>query len=181
MVPPTKNESEVTYWSNLLKEQETWLRSILSARLESPDEVEEVFQEIGLALTNVNNRPDQIENAIGWLYQVAIRQVFQYRRKAGRYRKLLNRLPDQTIESDPREDDPLVILMRTERVEAIRTAMKQLSSQDREILLLKYLEKKNYQQIAEQLGLSRHAVEHRLVKARKALRKQIASGDDDLL
>lgn len=175
---PTSSSDPDLFWANLLESQERWLRHILSKRLENPEEVEDVFQEIGLAVSRSEHRPTDPDKAVGWLYQVAIRQVLQYRRKAGRYRKLMNRTQEQLPSQDLRADDPLVVLMRTERAAAVRQAVAQLDPKFREVLLLKYVDRLNYREIAQRLDLSRNAVEHRLVKARKALRQQLATDDE---
>jgi RNA polymerase sigma-70 factor (ECF subfamily) len=48
---------------------------------------------------------------------------------------------------------------------------------DREILMLKYTENWNYQQLAEHLGVTLHTVEYRLLRARKRLRQELTRLD----
>lgn len=157
-------------WSSIWNENERWITDVLRNRLHNSDEVDEVVQEIRLGLIKSGTTPADVENPSAWLYRIAVRQVLMYRRKKGRYQKLLE--SEQTRKKNDIEvsSNPLALLMRTERVAKIREVMQQLNELDREVLMLKYSENWTYKQLAEKLGVSVNAVEHRLVKAKKRLR-----------
>ena len=78
-------------------------------------------------------------------------------------------------ESNFREPEPLDWLLADERRDAVRSALERLRDQDRELLLLKYTEEWKYQQIAEHLGITETAVEARLHRARKRLRRELTA------
>lgn len=167
-------------WLEALRDNERWLRRVLENRLHSPEEVDDVFQEIGVAISRRDRRPESPASYQSWLYRVAIRQVLQHRRKSGRYRNLQRRNQELTPTSHPSTaDDPLITLMRTERQHSIRQAVNSLGELDREILMLKYVENWTYQQLADNLGVSKNTVEHRLVQAKRRLRKLLAQQAED--
>lgn len=179
---PTATEAEVeeVSWVKILSENERWVRRVLKNRLSRPDEVDEVFQEIGLAISRTDQRPGDLDNPIAWLYRVAIRQVLQFRRRTGRYRQLVGRSVSQSLARLPEEPGPLSMLIQADRAEALRSVLNHLNETDREILLLKYSENWSYAQLAERLGVSMNTIEHRLVKAKRHLRKLLTNRDGEV-
>jgi RNA polymerase sigma-70 factor (ECF subfamily) len=71
--------------------------------------------------------------------------------------------------------DPLGWLLADERQDLVRQAMARLPGRDVEILLLKYTENWSYEQLAQHTGVSESAIESRLHRARRRLRKQLAA------
>ena len=64
-------------------------------------------------------------------------------------------------------------VLAAERQQSVAAAMDELLPADREILSLKYTEGWTYKQLAEHLGAKVKTVEHRLMKARRALRNRL--------
>jgi RNA polymerase sigma-70 factor (ECF subfamily) len=161
--------------SQHLEEHGRWLRTILYARLRDPQAVEEVLQEVSLALVRGKSLPDDPDRVAPWLYRVAIRQTLLYRRKMGRRRKLEDRyaVVKPPVDHDPRSPDPLNWMLADERRKLVREAMNRLAPRDAEMLMLKYTEDWNYHQIAGHLGISHAAVESRLHRARARLRDEL--------
>ncbi len=159
-------------WAALLAQHDRWLRMVLWTRLTDREAVDEVLQEVALAAVRQSAPLDDVTKAAPWLYRLAVRQVLLYRRRCGRQRKRIDRYAElrQPREYDNRESDPLHWLLSKERQQMVRVALEQLPSRDAEMLLLKYAEQWNYQQIAEHLGISHSAVETRLFRARQKLR-----------
>lgn len=153
------------------------LRRVLYARLGSVDEVDDVMQEVALAL--VKQQPDVADpaKAPAYLYQVAVRQSLMFRRTVGRRRNMEKRFAE-TLNEDVQRD-PLDWLLADERRERIRQAMNDLTDDDREILLLKHGENMSYREIAETLSITESAVEARLYRARKRLRSRLAALEID--
>jgi RNA polymerase sigma factor (sigma-70 family) len=163
--------------ADILARHGRWLRTILFARLGDSQAVEEVLQEVSLALVKGQSLPTDDAAVPPWLYRVAVRQSLLHRRKLGRRRKLHDRFAEALppVDHDARSPDPLAWLLADERRRLIRTALRQLPRRDAELLLLKYTEDWNYQQIADHLGTTHHAVESRLHRARAKLRQELAS------
>jgi RNA polymerase sigma factor (sigma-70 family) len=173
--PPTDGNPGGRDLSGLIEQHSRWLRTVIYARLREPQAVEEVLQEVGLALVRGRSLPDDDARVAPWLYRVAIRQTLLYRRKMGRRRKLQDRYTEAAPpkEHDPASPDPLHFLLAEERRKLVREAMKRLNARDAEMLLLKYTENWSYHQIAEHLGISHSAVESRLHRARARLRTEL--------
>ena len=159
-------------WLAALQQNEPWLRKVLYNRVGDRDAVDDLMQEIGLAISRPELRPDD-ENKIGaWLYRVAIRQAYLYRRKKGRFRKLVGAAAQEPgMASSAETSNPLSWLLGREHRAAVREAMNRLKATDRDILTLKYVENWTYRELAERLGVTVHTIEHRLLKAKERLRK----------
>jgi RNA polymerase sigma factor (sigma-70 family) len=159
-----------------LAKHQGWLRTVLLARLRDADVVDEVMQEVAVAVIHQQSKPEIIEHPGPWLYRVALKQILMYRRKTGRRRRLLKALTQQPtpIDHTPHHYDPLQWLLMRERQQSVQTSLEQLGDRDREILLLKYNDGLSYEQIAERLGITAASVRMRLHRARIHLKNQLA-------
>lgn len=148
-----------------------WLRTVILARTGELAAVEDVFQDVALALSKPQQRA--VARVEPYLYRLAVRQSLLYRRRAGRQRRLQMRWREQN--GDPAEDrlDPGEWLLAMELRQTVREALQTLASKDREILLLKYSEDWSYHQLAAHLGIGHSAVEARLHRARQRLRDRL--------
>lgn len=153
--------------NSLIMQHESWLRRVLMHRLGDADIVDDVFQEVGLALSKCEQMPDSLQ---AWLYRVAVKQAYLAKRKLGRFRKLVNSAKAIIPNSDA-TPDPLTWLIGKERQQAVRVAFDELSELDRDVLMLKYSEGWTYRELTERMGVSVNAIEHRLLKAKSRLRK----------
>lgn len=106
-----------------------------------------------------------------WLTQIALHKAKNHARRARLRRKVVSLFggggdtlphPDAT---PPGGDHP-----SGERLDRTRVAMQRLPHKDREVLVLRYLEQRDIEQVAELLQCSRAAVDARLSRARKKLR-----------
>lgn len=168
-------EVETLDWTAALEQHEPWLRRVLLNRVGDRDAVDDLIQEVGLAVSRPDLRPADPAKLPAWLYRVAVRQAYLYRRKLGRYRKLVAGVTARTPRSQTvEEEDPLRGLVGRERSAAVQSSMKQLTETDRELLMLKYSENWTYQQLADRLGVTVHTIEHRLLKAKQRLRRILA-------
>jgi RNA polymerase sigma-70 factor (ECF subfamily) len=156
-----------------------WLRRVVTVRVQERQAVEEVMQQV--ALSAVVQRSPLLEPArlVGWLYQLAVRQTLIYRRKAGRYRALVQRYAHRqaTEEHDP-APSPLGWLLRDERRSLVQQALLRLPPRDADLLVLKYSEGWSVREMAERLGMKTSAVEARLHRARLRLRAELAGQFD---
>lgn len=154
--------------------EQSWLRSVIIARLGSAEGADDVLQEVRVAAIE-QKAPLREPGALrSWLFQVAVRQSLLFLRRVGRYRRLLARAA--TTMDDSRhtsEMDGLRWLLHGERRQLIRQALREIDGRDRELLVLKYLEGWSYQQIAEVRGSSVRAVESRVCRARARLRQRL--------
>ena len=156
-------------------QHESWLRTVVRSRLREPEAVEDVMQNIAMAIVKQNQALQEVNRLGAWLYQVAIRQVLMYRRAKGRKRKLHGRLLEGF--AVPIQHDscatPEQHVIAAETQQNVRLAMDELNELDRQILMLKYSEDWSYRQLAELLGVKEDTVEYRLTKARKNMRRSL--------
>lgn len=155
-------------------EHESWLRTVVRSRLQEPEAIEDVMQNIAMAIVRQREALVGVQKIGAWLYQIAVRQVLMYRRTTGRRRRLQDRL-NQGAVSEAEATGPLQVLLSQEAQSRVGEALAQLPELDRQVLLLKYTEDWSYREIAAHLGVQEETVEYRLMKARKSLRQRLKS------
>ena len=160
----------------LYLENESWLRTVVRSRISEQDAVEDIMQNIALALVRQREALEEINKVGAWLYQVAVRQVLMYRRTRGRRRRFENRVAGNPSDVTPTYEstNPVERVLVAEQQQQVQEAMGNLDELDRQILLLKYSEGWTYRQLAERMGVKEDTVEYRLTKARKKLRRLLA-------
>jgi RNA polymerase sigma-70 factor, ECF subfamily len=111
------------------------------------------------------------EEAKLWLYGVARRVLANQHRAVSRRNRLAERLREELPTALQAVSDPPA----ADR--AVLQALRELSDDDREILLLAAWEQLEPVEIAHVLGISRVAVRSRLHRARSRLRARLTDGD----
>ena len=163
-------------WRGALAEHDRWLRLVVLARIGDAgrgrtEAVAEVMQDVALAAGQGAEKLRDPSRVAAWLYRLAVTAALQYRRKAGRRRKLMDRYQQQVASSDVADSvDPLEWLLAEEQRQMVRAALADLPPREAEILLLKYTQDWTYAQLAERLDVSASAIEGRLQRARRKLR-----------
>ncbi|QDU28769.1 ECF RNA polymerase sigma factor SigL [Anatilimnocola aggregata] len=169
-------------WQAALAVHDRWLRTVVLARVQEPQAVDDVMQEVALAAVRQAAPLADVAKLAPWLYQLAVRQSLLYRRKCGRGRRLLAGVFERTREAQVTErSHPLAWLLAGERQALVRRALQVLPARDAQILLLKYTEDWNYHQIAGHLGCSHSAVETRLHRARQRLRTALLQLNSEIM
>ena len=174
--PGSKTETSID-WAAELARHRRWLRTVVAARCGESQAVDEIMQEVSMAVIKQSAPLRDSAKVAAWLYQIAVRQSLMYRRKHGRRRKLEQRFAER-LESQPRPNtapNPLDWVISEERRELVRIGLSRLNPKDAEILLLKYTENWSYRQIADHLDTTESAIESRLHRARKKLREIMAN------
>ncbi len=170
-VPPQFMTPQVLYLEN-----ESWLRTVVRSRISEPEAVEDIMQNIALALVRQRESLGELNRVGAWLYQVAVKQVLMYRRTRGRRRRFEDRLQTQagagTVGTSPL--NPAESVLAAEKKEQVQAALEGLNELDRQILMLKYVKGWTYRQLSDHLGVKEDTVEYRLMKARKNLRRLLA-------
>ncbi len=155
-------------WTAALEQHGPWLRRVLCGRIGNRHEVEDLIQDIALAVFRKQDvLPEDPQRVAPWLYRLAVRQSINFHRKKGRKS---NARPTSDLEVTDGQVEPLDWLLAIERRSAIQTAIEKLSPRDRDVLMLKYNENWSYRQLAQHLGIKEKTVEYRLMRARKRLR-----------
>jgi RNA polymerase sigma-70 factor, ECF subfamily len=163
-------------WGATLAQNEQWLRRVVAARLDEPQAVDEVMQDVALAAVAQRSPLVNPARAAVWLYRLAVRHVLMYRRRIGRQRSMVHRY---AIRKAPSETDSspsqLAWLVSDERQQLVQAALRRLPSRDAEILVLKYAEGYEARDLAARLGATVSIIEARLHRARRRLRAELAA------
>ncbi|MBL8817675.1 MAG: sigma-70 family RNA polymerase sigma factor [Planctomyces sp.] len=159
---------------SIFLEHEGWLRTVVRSRVSEPDGVEDVMQNIALAIVRHRKTLTEIQKIGAWLYQIAVRQVLMYRRTTGRRRRMMDRLAGELPAAEAATSAgsaPVQAVIAAETSENVQKALAALNDLDRQILMLKYTEQWSYRQLSEHLGVKEDTVEYRLLRARKNLKR----------
>ncbi|MEL7498688.1 MAG: RNA polymerase sigma factor [Planctomycetota bacterium] len=192
----TNSAQSVINWPQVLEQNRSWLTKVLRARIGDRHDVEDVYQEIVLAVLRQVQRsldsiglgeprsqparsmaeatsnivPTEPEKVAPWLYRIAIRHVVNFYRRTNR---LSHAKPSADLEPPTQAPQPLDWMLAVEKKEHLDSALEDLRPQDLEVLTLKYNENWSYQQIADHLGVPVRNIEYRLLNARKHLRNNL--------
>ena len=146
------------------------LRYIIAPILPDSRDREECLADVFLQVWQKIEQYDPTRGSLtGWLTALARNAALNRRRSEQRHQgniELDEALPD-------RQDGPEETLLRTERAQALYRAVAALSAGDRALFLRKYYYYQAIPQIAAELGLSERAVEGRLYRIRKRLRREL--------
>lgn len=157
---------------SLLERHRGWLTRVISARAGSVDAVDEVLQEVAVAVARSGHPPAGETEERPWLCAIAIRQCALRLRKAVRRAQLLvlaaERLPRDA--ASRLQDDPIYWLVRRESSALVAKALEALDRDQRSLIEAKYVEGMTYQAIATRLGVPRHVAEYRVTVAKRLLR-----------
>ena len=109
------------------------------------------------------------DGTLPWLYGVARRVLAHQRRSAARFARLTTRAAGY---ARPYQHEPDQVVVQRHEYEMVCGAVNRLSSEDKEMLLLSAWEGLTHAQIAESMKLSLAAVDKRLARAKKRLKRQ---------
>lgn len=182
---PTFRQDQAT---DPLVGQRDWLAGVVLKRLGCSEAVEDVLQEVALAVSR-DATPTRFEPTSPgaspqsasrfWLCRVALRQSALWLRTQIRLERKHKSPEIREKALERTESDPLFALIGSETAEIFRREWQELETSHREILHLKILDGKTYKEIGQMLGISVHSVEHRLEAARRCLRlKLVRAGID---
>ena len=171
-------------WQQAIATHRRWLRKVLRSRVGDWHAVDDLMQEISLAVVqqssdgSIGSVPSERSKIAPFLYRVAIRKAANFHRKANQATHA-KPFADESAESNLADDraEPLDWLLKQEQRISVAQAIESLDEEYREILILKYTEKWSYQQLAAHLGVSTKAVERRLARARSKMRSSLEKGN----
>jgi len=134
--------------------------------LNSPEDVEDVVQEVFLAALRGLGRFRGEADVSTWLSAIAVNKARTFRRRRLLRWQAWPRLIDQY-----RAGNNHLPVGEDDEHDEIRRAVERLSAKYREVVVLRYFEDLSIGEIAEILGISANNVEVRLTRARKRLRE----------
>jgi RNA polymerase sigma-70 factor, ECF subfamily len=145
------------------------MTSITGSADEAEDVVQDTFVQAYLKLDTFQGN----SQFFTWLYRIAFNNALSRQRR---------RRGDLSIEqsreitgTDPedRHEAPDEPMLRQERVEMVNIALEQLTDEHRRILVMREMEDRSYEEIAEQLKINIGTVRSRLSRARNQLKIQL--------
>jgi RNA polymerase sigma-70 factor (ECF subfamily) len=150
----------------LVKRYSPRLRYFLRKLLSSADGAEDALQDVWLDVLRHLPRLAEPQALRAWIYRIARDRAYGRLRQAHRREQPL----DETQLADASEasaDDPF----SAEDAAAIHAALDRLPAEQREVLVLRFLEDMTYDQIAAVIGCPPGTVRSRIHYGKQALRK----------
>lgn len=144
------------------------MRYIISPILPDQRDQEECLSEAAMrAWDRIEQFDPLLGSWTGWL------TVLTRNAALNRARSLRGETGELTEDLPSPEPTPEEVLLRQERQEALYRALSGLSTRDRALIYRKYFYMQSTEQIARELGATPRAVEGRLYRLRKQLRKRL--------
>jgi len=148
--------------------------SLISDADAARDVAQESFFEAARTLPLLRDR----NKFANWLYGIARRKAIYILRRRRMHKTAIEFRKDEENAAAPQEE-PGAPMARNERSGEIRRALEQLPEIYREILVLKYMDSRSYEEIAALLGISLAAVDKRLTRGKAMLRESLRRWMDE--
>ncbi|MET0498649.1 MAG: sigma-70 family RNA polymerase sigma factor [Steroidobacteraceae bacterium] len=164
--------SKRSYWDQLFGQHRPGLAAFIRRRVRRPADASDLTQEVYLRFLRAD-RAELIRNPEAYLYTVAANLL--------REQSVLDRRWDRTIDAgDPPAEAALVNFLTPEdevdfeaRMSRITESIDALPAKFRAALIMQYRDGLTYEQIAERLGVSTHAVKKYVMQGLALCRKRL--------
>ena len=145
------------------------MRYIIAPILQNPQDREDCLSEVSMRVWEKIGQFDGEKGSFhAWLTAITRNTALNHARKAS------GSSAEELSESTPSpEPSPEEALLKKERQEALKTALSRLSYKDRLLFYRKYYYRQSTAQIAAELGMTERAVEGKLYRVKKKLRKSL--------
>jgi RNA polymerase sigma factor (sigma-70 family) len=154
----------------LVRENLGWLRGWVRGRIRDPEAVDDICQEAFLKALRASQSLHDLSKFPQWLYRIAENTLRDHLRRQARRRRWL--LVSDQLDERPAPDRSGAE-EASEEAARVLAAVRELPPRYREPLLLKHAEDLPYARIGEILGITENAVQVRIFRARKMLRKKL--------
>lgn len=159
----------------LLDKSGAGLFALLTRLTLRQDVAEELMQELFIKLSH-SRGPNKAANWDAYARKAAINLAFDWRRNRARSALRVQRsafedaAQGMNIEQDSDGESPLVKLIHSEELQETLDAIDRLNRVSRQVLVMRYIEQKSYDDIAQQLGKTSHHVRALCSRALSRLR-----------
>jgi len=160
-------------WSTVINDNRDWIGRLVVARTGRQDLVDDVLQEVGLAVTRSNARPTSPGEVAPWLCKIVVRQCALLVRNQVRHQRKLNGFQQDRMLQTQSTADPIFWLLHEEAKDIVRGELASLEAPRRQLLVWKYVQGLRYEEIGTRLGVTRHVAEYRVIEARKELHRRL--------
>ena len=147
------------------------LRYFLRKMLASPDGAEDALQDLWLDVFRGLSRLGDPQALVAWLYRIGRDKAYARLRKA---RRLELPLDESHAEVPVANDDEE---FSAEDAVGIHAALDELAAEQREVLVLRFLEEMSYEEIARVVGCQVGTVRSRIHYAKRALKERLARAE----
>lgn len=154
--------------NGLLKYYGPLIKYIITPIVSNPQDQEDCFSETAMRIWDKASLFDRQRGSWkGWLTAITRNTALNYARSAANRGE-----QDELSETVPSADaTPEEAMLRQEMQAALHDALKKLSAKERTLFYRKYYYLQSTAQIASELGMSERAVEGKLYRIKKRLRK----------
>lgn len=145
------------------------MRYIIAPILQNPQDREDCLSEVSMRVWEKIGQFDGEKGSFhAWLTAITRNTALNHARKAS------GSSAEELSESTPSPElSPEEALLKKERQEALKTALSRLSYKDILLFYRKYYYRQSTAQIAAELGMTERAVEGKLYRVKKQLRKSL--------
>ena len=145
------------------------MRYIIAPILQNPQDREDCLSEVSMRVWEKIGQFDGEKGSFhAWLTAITRNTALNPARRAS------GSSAEELSESTPSPElSPEEALLKKERQEALKTALSRLSYKDRLLFYRKYYYRQSTAQIAAELGMTERAVEGKLYRVKKQLRKSL--------
>lgn len=145
------------------------MRYIIAPILQNPQDREDCLSEVSMRVWEKIGQFDGEKGSFrAWLTAITRNTALNHARRASG--SSAEELSESTPSPDPTPEETL---LKKERQEALKTALSRLSYKDRLLFYRKYYYGQSTAQIAAELGMTERAVEGKLYRVKKQLRKSL--------
>jgi RNA polymerase sigma-70 factor, ECF subfamily len=164
----TSSTTDEAWLLVILESQQRLIRKVCWAYTRSPEDRDDLFQDIALRLLSARRNYDSSRRLSTWVYRVALNVAIDFHRRRQRRKQVT--LNAETV---PQASD----LEANDQLEELRELMERQNEIDRALLLL-YLDGNSHREIADVLGISESNVGTRLNRLKQKLRETISVTTD---
>ena len=159
--------------ADLMQRHGRWVRGLVFSVLGELDDLDDVCQQVWLAVwRNIRNIQD-LEKWRPWLYRLARNVALDAGRRKSHRRRLWQRVKESFQPHRAVAPPADRAVMDQEQHERVLRAIESMPEGYRQVFVMRHLDGLNYAEIASTLGLSTEGVETRLVRARRLLRGKL--------
>lgn len=136
--------------------------------LKDIDESENIIQDVFIKIWNRKSTINPELNFASYLFTIIKNRVFDYLKEAKKNNLLREKYWEKVLEYQAMDNE-----VKEERFVKISEAIEDLSEKRKIIIKMNYEEGKSYEEIANQLNISKNTVKNQLVKAKQVIRRQL--------
>ena len=139
------------------------------------DVAEELMQELFIKLSSTDAL-DGIDNWYGYTRTTAVNLAFDHHRRNKRAAAAVSHVSRPEVE----HGSPLGGMVQAEELQQVLRAIGRLNGTSREVFVMRYIQQRSYDYIAEQLGKTSHQVRGLCAKAMFRMRELVGSARPEL-